>query len=67
MVNSPSSSHRPRRSLCIDRAQEFERQRIERLSVEERIRLALSLKERFAGLVHNHPANDRNDAPHRSP
>jgi len=67
MVNSPSSSHRPRRSLCIDRAQEFEQQRIERLSVEDRIRLALSLKERFAGLVQNPPANDRNDAPHRSP
>jgi hypothetical protein len=58
MARSPRPVHRPRRSGCIERSQEFERQRIERLSVEERIRLALSLKDRFAGLQHGTRADD---------
>ncbi|MBU6277310.1 MAG: hypothetical protein KGQ61_11795 [Planctomycetes bacterium] len=41
---------RPRRSACMERSRELERQRIEQLSVEERIVLALSLGERLAVL-----------------
>jgi hypothetical protein len=46
----------------MNRSKEFERQRIEQLSVEERIRLALSLKERFAGILQNTRPDDRDDA-----
>lgn len=67
MVPSPIPSHRPRSSDCMNRSKEFERQRIELLSVEERIRLALSLKERFAGILQNTRADDHDGAPARSP
>jgi hypothetical protein len=51
----------------MNRSKEFERQRIELLSVEERIRLALSLRERFAGILQNTRADDHDGAPARSP
>jgi hypothetical protein len=51
----------------MNRSKEFERQRIELLSVEERIRLALSLKERFAGILQNNRVDDYDGAPARSP
>jgi len=47
----------------MNRSKEFERQRIELLSVEERIRLALSLRERFAGILQNTRADDHDGAP----
>ena len=47
---APLNDH-PRPSSCINRSKELERQRIEKLSVEERIRLALSLKQQIAGLL----------------
>jgi hypothetical protein len=60
MATSPRSSHHPRRSRCIDQSRSYERERIERLSVEERIELALSLKQRFAELL-PHPGPDERD------
>ena len=65
MVPPPIPSHRPRSSGCMNRSKEFERQRIELLSVEERIRLALSLRERFAGILQNTRADDHDGAPAR--
>lgn len=41
----------PRPSHCINLSRELERERIERMSVEERIRLAIGLKERLARLL----------------
>ena len=38
----------PRPSRCMNRSRELERQRIDRMSVEGRIRLALGLQERLA-------------------
>ncbi|NQW48328.1 MAG: hypothetical protein HQ464_11255 [Planctomycetes bacterium] len=49
----------------MNRSKEFERQRIERLSIEERIRLALSLKERFAGILQSTRADDHDGTPAR--
>jgi hypothetical protein len=49
----------------MNRSKEFERKRIELLSVEERIRLALSLRERFAGILQNTRAEDHDGAPTR--
>jgi hypothetical protein len=46
----------------MNRSKEFERQRIDLLSVADRIRLALSLKERFAGILQNTRADDRDGA-----
>ena len=50
-MSQPSHSHhRPRPSGCIARSQALERDRIARLSVEERILMALGLRDRLAGL-----------------
>ena len=43
-----SRSQSPRPSRCMNRSRELERQRIDRMSFEERIRLALGLQERLA-------------------
>lgn len=51
MPKPSSSSHQPRASGCINRSKELERRRIERLSIEDRIRLALGLKERIAEIL----------------
>lgn len=59
-TNGPLHPH-PRPSRCINRSKELELQRIERMSVEERIRLAIGLKERIANLL-PHPAVSDNDA-----
>jgi hypothetical protein len=48
------------------RSQELERDRIARLSVEERILMALGLRERFAGLEPSPQANHA-DAESRQP
>lgn len=50
--------HSPRPSACITRSKAFERERIEQLSVEERIRLALGLKKRLAHLIRAGRVND---------
>ena len=50
MARPPSPHHRPRPSNCMARSHELERDRIARLSVEERILMALGLRERYAGL-----------------
>lgn len=50
MSHAPRSHHRPRSSGCIARSQALERDRIARLSVEERILMALGLRDRLAGL-----------------
>lgn len=42
--------HRPRASHCMDAAKARERERVKRLSVEERIIEALSTRDRFAWL-----------------
>jgi len=51
----------------MNRSKEFERQQIELLSVEERIRLALSLKERFAGILKKTRTDDHDGARARPP
>ena len=46
----------------MNRSRELERERIERMSVEERIRLAIGLKERLARLLPDPSTNDPNAA-----
>jgi hypothetical protein len=58
--------HHPRPSRCIRRSQELERKRIERLSVEERIRMALGLRGRIVHLLQAAEATD-SDAPSTRP
>jgi hypothetical protein len=59
-------NHHPRPSRCINRSKELERQRIEKLSVEERIRLALGLKQQIADLLPCPDTSDHNDPASRS-
>jgi len=66
MRQASRSHHRPRPSGCIARSKELERDRITRLSVEERILLALSLRDRFAGLERS-PRMDNGDDKTRQP
>jgi len=60
MSRNSEDSHRPRPSECIKRSHELERQRIDRLSIEERIQLALRLKENLAELIPT-PRSDNSD------
>ncbi len=55
---APLNPH-PLPSRGINRSKELERQRMERLSVEDRIRLAIGLKKRIASLVPGPPISDR--------
>lgn len=58
-MSSPSlPDPRPRPSACIARSKVFERERVEQLSVEERIRLALGLKKRLTQLIRAGRVND---------
>ena len=59
-------NHHPRPSRCINRSKELERQRIEKLSVEERIRLALGLKQQIAELLPGPAMSDHNAPATRS-
>ena len=58
MHNPAPLNPTPRPSRCIKRSRELERQRIDRMSVEERIRLALGLQERLARLLPGPATND---------
>lgn len=60
----PINPH-PRPSRCINRSKELERQRIDRLSVEERIRLAIGLKDVIANLLPSPPVSAVDAAPVR--
>ena len=62
MHNPAPLNPTPRPSRCLNRSRELERERIERLSVEERIRLAIGLKERLARLLPVPSTNDPNAA-----
>ena len=48
MSEDPSAFHRPRRSASAEAALRAEIQRISRMTVEERIIAALTLRDRFA-------------------
>jgi len=60
MTTPLSLNDHPRPSSCINRSKALERQRIEKLSVEERIRMALSLKQRIANLLPGPDVSDPN-------
>jgi hypothetical protein len=60
MATPVSLNHHPRPSSCINRSKELERQRIEKLSVEERIRMALGLKRQIADLLPGPDMSDHN-------
>ena len=60
MHNPAPLNPTPRPSRCINLSRELERERIERMSVEERIRLAIGLKERLARLLPGPSTNDPN-------
>ena len=62
MHNPAPLNPTPRPSRCINLSRELERERIERMSVEERIRLAIGLKERVARLLPGPSTNDPNAA-----
>ncbi len=50
----PNNSHairHPRRSISAARSRAFELERLDRMSVEERIKVALTLDARFAWLA----------------
>ena len=63
MPSPPRPSHQPRPSGCIKRSQELEQERIDRLSIEERIELALSLRERLGELLPCSRPDDRSGTP----
>ena len=66
MVTPVPLNHHPRPSGCINRSKELKRQRIEKLSVEERIRLALGLKQQIAELLPGPAMSDHNAPATRS-
>jgi len=51
MEGSPRPQHRPRHSACADAALRAEIKRIRGMTIEERIKAALSMRERFAWLA----------------
>jgi len=54
MQQSEPQRHRPRRSGCADAALRAEIERVRSMSIEERIKAALSMRQRFAWL---HPVS----------
>jgi len=50
MQQSEPQRHRPRRSGCADAALRAEVERVRRMTVEERIKAALSMHQRFSWL-----------------
>jgi hypothetical protein len=50
MSESEMEVPRRRRSACADAAQRAELERIKRMTIEERVKAALSMRERFAWL-----------------
>ena len=50
MSPKQSAFHRPRRSACADAAFLAELERVRRMSIEERVKAALSMRERFGWL-----------------
>jgi hypothetical protein len=50
MPQSEMELHRRRRSACADAALRAELERILRMTIEERVKAALSMRERFAWL-----------------
>jgi hypothetical protein len=54
MQQSEPQRHRPRRSGCADAALRAEIERVQRMTVEERIKAALSMRMRFSWL---HPVS----------
>lgn len=50
VMNAPAQPHQPRPSLCHAESRQAEIDRIGKLTIEERIKLALSLQTRFADL-----------------
>jgi hypothetical protein len=48
MPEEDNAVHRPRRSACADAALRAEIERVSRMTVEQRITEALTMRERFA-------------------
>jgi len=57
MQQSEPKRHRPRRSGCADAALRAEIERVRRMTIEERIKAALSMHTRFSWL---HPVSKKN-------
>lgn len=57
MQQSAPQRHRPRRSGCADAALRAEIERVRSMTVEERIKAALSMRQRFSWL---HPVSKQN-------
>jgi len=55
--SEPPRRQRPRRSGCADAALHAEIERVRRMTVEERIKAALSMRKRFSWL---HPVSQQN-------
>jgi len=63
MQQSEPQRHRPRRSGCAEAALRAEIERVQRMSVEERIKAALSMRQRFSWL---HPVKQAEPGDDRS-
>ena len=48
MPSSAPKPHRPRRSLCADASLRAEMERVDRMTIEERIKAALTMGHRFS-------------------
>ncbi|MCX6880782.1 MAG: hypothetical protein NTW21_44315 [Verrucomicrobia bacterium] len=57
MKQAEPPRHRPRRSGCADAALRAEIERVRKMTVEERIKAALSMRQRFSWL---HPVSKQN-------
>ncbi len=59
MSGSKAPIHRPRRSACADSALQAELGRVAQMTIEERVKAALSMRKRFDWLQ---PATEKRDS-----